>query len=224
MLPLGPFTEGEVNELLDKYMGGTGADFDDDEREAIRRNSRGHPQKVQELAFDLFNRKKVFDWDDLIETWSRCKDTGLSAHEKGRALEVAVGKIVSPVFLIVRDRFRSQTEEYDLILELNSEDPVWRDCGPWIPVEAKNWSQPVGQKEVTAFVQKVKLHGLRLAIFVSMAGFTEPAKDQSRLLNVQSGDLKLLLISGEEIDSLIADRTSPAEFFREKLLWTTFGK
>jgi hypothetical protein len=192
--------------------------------EEIRRLRTGPmPSRGYQGTPDQAAGANAFESADFVVDWLGCKDPNLTEHEKGIRLEKALGQFVSPVFAMVREHRRFPTEEFDMVLQLVSEDPVWRSFGPWVPVEAKNWSGQVGQREVSAFFQKVRLHKLRLALFVSMTGFTKDAVQQTRLLNASADYPTLLLISGDEIEQVIEDCTSPEEFLKDKLLLTTFG-
>lgn len=56
-LPLPPFNEAQIDALIDSYLAGTNIGFDDRERSALKKSSKGHPQQLQQAAFLLFEQK-----------------------------------------------------------------------------------------------------------------------------------------------------------------------
>ncbi|NJN95504.1 MAG: ATP-binding protein [Anaerolineales bacterium] len=56
-LPLGPFSDIQIDDLIVSYLRNTGVNFDDRERNHLKRASSGHPQTLQRTAFELFEIK-----------------------------------------------------------------------------------------------------------------------------------------------------------------------
>ncbi len=56
-LPLAPFDNEQTGRLIDSYLAGTGLTFDASERESLVRASRGHPKRLQQAAYKLFEKK-----------------------------------------------------------------------------------------------------------------------------------------------------------------------
>jgi AAA+ ATPase superfamily predicted ATPase len=56
-LPLGPFNERQMDDLINRYLAGTGVVFDQNERNHLKQVSSGHPKKLQQEAFRLFEEK-----------------------------------------------------------------------------------------------------------------------------------------------------------------------
>src|SRR5207244_881948 len=109
---------------------------------------------------------------------------GDSAQQRGRRYEAAVAFLLSQVddFDVVERNLRTETEELDAVVQQRAtQGRVWSGLGaPLILVEAKNWKEPVTQKEASAF--RVKLDGrrgvVRLGLMFGAAGFTSDALDQ----------------------------------------------
>jgi hypothetical protein len=118
---------------------------------------------------------------------------------QGRALEdliVYLFGLIPGITLTVRnelDAFRS--EEIDVAF-WNEEDPSGlRQFDHIILVECKNWSSPVGSKELIIFDSKLEERGRLLGIFVAAAGITGDPKD----LTAAYSSLSKALQKGREI-------------------------
>ena len=56
-LSLKPFTREEAEELIDKYLKGTGVEFSKEDRDFVYKVSKGHPYWLQNACFKLFEKK-----------------------------------------------------------------------------------------------------------------------------------------------------------------------
>ena len=142
-------------------------------------------------------------------------DGASSAEEKGHALEELVARLFSTVegFDVLR-RVRTATEELDLLILNGSEARLWRDMGPALLVECKNWSGKCGAPEYRGFEAKLhNRHGqCRCGFFISWNGFTSRFRDE-RLRSSREGHLILLLdrvtlrraIDGEVFSSVLTE-------------------
>jgi hypothetical protein len=106
-------------------------------------------------------------------------DKARSADEKGKSLEDLVCQLFMtiPGFSVSDrgDRVRTATEEIDVVVTNNSDDPRFKREGAIILVECKNWSgkKRCGKNELGAFERKVENRNDRcsLGFFVSWNGF-----------------------------------------------------
>ena len=73
----------------------------------------------------------------------------------------------------VREHALTETEEIDLFIVNESEIPAFREEGPLILVECKNWSKKCGMDEFALFQSKMLNRGGRctLGFLVSWNGF-----------------------------------------------------
>jgi len=128
---------------------------------------------------------------------------GDSAQLRGRRYEAAVAFLLSQVddFDVVERNLRTDTEELDAVVQQRAtQGRVWSGLGaPLILVEAKNWKEPVSQKEASAF--RVKLDGrrgvVRLGLMFGASGFTSDALDQE--LRFASDELTIAFVRPEEL-------------------------
>lgn len=82
---------------------------------------------------------------------------------------------------------------------------VWQKPGvPFILVEAKNRADKASQHVVSSLIYKLqtKRGTARIAIFVSLAGFTQDARMQE--LRFSSQELCVVMIDGEQLRGLLA--------------------
>jgi hypothetical protein len=130
-----------------------------------------------------------------------------SAQLRGRRYEAAIAFLLGQVddFDVVERNLRTDTEELDAVVQQRAtQGRVWSGLGaPLILVEAKNWKEPVTQKEASAF--RVKLDGrrgvVRLGLMFGATGFTSDALDQE--LRFASDELTIAFVRPEELDEWI---------------------
>jgi hypothetical protein len=56
-VPLKPFNQDEVNELIDRYLENTGVEFSLEDRQVMHQISNGYPEQVQYACWLLFDKK-----------------------------------------------------------------------------------------------------------------------------------------------------------------------
>jgi hypothetical protein len=102
LLSLGPFSEGEANQLIDLYTQDTGVTFSDRDREFAYEISKGHPYWLQETCFKLFQRhvekmtqrlddsdyRKIAEEIEKAKAETEAKAIPEEREDKGRRLEV----------------------------------------------------------------------------------------------------------------------------------------
>jgi len=106
------------------------------------------------------------------------------ANRKGALLEEVVALVFKtlPGFAHVDTRRRSETEEIDILVRNESEDPLWAKEGTYFLVECKNWSSRVGAPELREFRTKLeqRFGRARLGFFVALGGFAETFHEENR--------------------------------------------
>ncbi len=130
----------------------------------------------------------------------------LNSYDKGQALEELVDALFSthPKFRVTDKRYVTGDEEIDLVIQNNVEKPFWIALqSPLIFFECKNWSKPVGTKELRDFEGKMRNHRniARIGLFLSCKGFTTECIDE--LKRAGRDTQMVILISKEDIITYI---------------------
>jgi hypothetical protein len=104
-------------------------------------------------------------------------------YKKGLWLE----KIMSLLFSdnssieVINKRVSTGDEEIDLVIKNSIESPFWQAFdSPLFFVECKNWSKPVGSKDIRDFEIKLQNHSrlVKIGFFVSFNGFTSEVRSE----------------------------------------------
>jgi hypothetical protein len=134
-------------------------------------------------------------------------DRAVSRIEKGRSLEALMETIFAshPSFVVANRALNLGDEEIDLVVRNHVDDPFWQALrSPLILVECKNWTAPVGTKEVRDFETKLRDHPLaQVGIFVALNGFTGEVK--SALLRAEREGYHICTITRTQIERLITE-------------------
>lgn len=108
--------------------------------------------------------------DQLVESVSKATST----DAKGRALEELMSRMFESIQgFSVTDRVRTATEEIDLSILNDSDEPRFRREGAILLAECKNWSSKCGKNEFVIFKEKIENRSRRstLGFLVSWNGF-----------------------------------------------------
>lgn len=155
--------------------------------------------------------------------WARIGEG--TAHQKGRRLESLLAFLFAQVqdLKVVERNYRNESEEIDLVLQIdNFSSRVWQNLGvPFILVEAKNRADKASQQMMSSLITKLqtKRGAARIALLVSLAGFTEDARLQELRFSTQ--DICVAMIDREQLEKLLsADDVDTAleELVRQALL------
>lgn len=146
--------------------------------------------------------------------WSRIGDG--TSQEKGRRLEALLAFAFAQVrdLKVIERNYRNETEEIDLVLQIdNFSSRVWQKSGvPFILVEAKNRSDKASQPMVSTLITKLqtKRGTARIAVLVSLAGFTDDARMQELRFSTQ--DICVVMIDRAQLESMLSADDVDAEF------------
>lgn len=155
----------------------------------------------------------------LIQIYENLKNSK-SNREKGKLLEQFSKKMLSLIkgFNIEDNdvNVRTRNEEIDLIIRNDSNDNFWKRFDTPIIVECKNWSKPIGVKEVVHFIDKIRERGLKIGILISINGITgNEYKDAfNKILNVRD-KIKIIVITRVHIEKVLAGN-DPSEILKEE--------
>lgn len=137
--------------------------------------------------------------------WRRCR-TAATAYEKGWRLESLLQFLLSQSqeLKLVESRLRTETEEIDIVAQARVAGLArcWVLPGsPFILLEAKNWSEPVGKPVVSDML--TKLRGYRqtakVGILMGARGFTEDAKRHE--LRFASEEGTIVFVGPQELEA-----------------------
>jgi hypothetical protein len=167
------------------------------------------PNQVKEILARLpkkteipISRKK-----DIEQTYSEavaCKDP----NQKGKLFEKAVREVFElvPGLKFVDSRIDDGMEEIDIQLRNYNHEHVWAEFEGMVFVECKNWSQPVGSKEIDNFKGKLDRNGLNSGILVAQVGVTgSPAQLEGAWgvikMYLQEG-FKIVVLDGKDLQDI----------------------
>ena len=136
---------------------------------------------------------------------------------RGRSLEELALRLFNTVpGFKAKSRLRTRTEEIDLFILNGSNDAPWRDMGPALIGECKNWSGKCGTEDFNHFESKVRNRRgqCKCGFFVSWNGFSRTFVQQR--LRSSREDFLIVLIEGGHIEEAIAKGSFGAVLYR---LW-----
>lgn len=148
-------------------------------------------------------------------------------NRKGKLLEDLMVLLLKtiPGFHHANTRRRNELEEIDVLVRNESSDPFWSKEDPYILVECKNWSKPVGVPELLSFLNKLeRRYGrCRLGLFIAPGGFAETFRQA--LLTERKEDKLVLLLGRDQLRELVesADRSAVLKRLHEAAVVETNG-
>jgi CheY-like chemotaxis protein len=141
----------------------------------------------------------------IRELWaSACSEA--NSQRKGALLEELLVLLFKSVdgFKHAETRRSSPDEEIDVFIRNESTDPFWSaERSPYIIVECKNWSAPIGPDQLVVFRNKIENRGgrCRLGFFVATGGFTKGFHTQSATF--RKGDILIVPLGPQDIEELV---------------------
>ena len=140
--------------------------------------------------------------DQLKAVWESARSQS-DRNKKGAQLEELVKRLfhATPGFERVFTRLRTQSEEIDLTIENRSGEFPWRNDGPYLLGECKNWSGKCGPEEVRILRSKMetKFGRVRTGFFIAPGGFTKPARSILDEYRAHPSQLLLVLVGEEDL-------------------------
>ncbi|MBU7047823.1 MAG: restriction endonuclease [Theionarchaea archaeon] len=156
------------------------------------------------------------NYEEFKRMWDNVKGSE-DTKEKGKLLEDFFEKLLedSNCFNVVGRDIRSEFEEIDLVSSHDLQG-IFKKVDPIILIECKNWSKKAGKNELVSFYDKIlnrRPHS-NLGIFVSVKGFKRTVNDF--LKSKAESDIKVVLISGDDIDNMFAMNQDIVTLIEEK--------
>jgi hypothetical protein len=144
--------------------------------------------------------------DGLVDT----VDKGKNTDEKGRSLEELSSRLFETIKgFTVTGRVRTATEEIDLSILNDSNDPRLRRESALVLAECKNWSGKCGKDEFVIFREKLENRNRRctLGVLISWNGFTTTLTKE--MLRGSREDILIVPITGKEIRTAVREGDFP---------------
>jgi FixJ family two-component response regulator len=144
-------------------------------------------------------------------------------NEKGKAFEDLLAALFASVdgFTINERNCKTQTEEIDIVILNESQEPFWRQRGSLLLVECKNWlDKKVGKNEFVVFQNKIgNRAGLcKLGFLVCTETFAETITKE--MLRASTGDILVVPIDGEKLREL-TDSSNRSETLKKYTIEAT---
>jgi len=155
---------------------------------------------IHTAAADLVARtsRRLAGWGDApLDQMVDAMRSGTSA-EKGRRLEELLSRLFQTVpGFTATGHVLTETEEIDVRILNESDDPHWRDERHLLLAECKNWSSSCGKNEIVLFRQKMENRVGRVScgFLISWNGFAQTVTKE--MLRGSQGDLLVVPISGQ---------------------------
>jgi hypothetical protein len=143
---------------------------------------------------------ELYEINELVEV----VETAKSPDEKGRALEELICRLFESISgFSVSSRVRTATEEIDIMLLNNSNDPRFRRESAILLAECKNWSDNCGKNEFVIFKEKIGNRSKRcsLGFLISWNGFAGTIYKE--MLRGSREEILVVPIDGKAIRSAV---------------------
>lgn len=144
--------------------------------------------------------------DALVDAVEKAKST----DDKGRSLEELFSRLLEsiPGFTIT-GRIKTATEEIDISVLNDSQDPRFRREAALILGECKNWSGKCGKNEFVIFKEKLENRNRRcsLGFLLSWNGFAETVTKE--MLRGSKDEFLIVPITGKDIRAAVRDKNFP---------------
>ena len=140
--------------------------------------------------------------DLLVDTVEKAP----TSDQRGRSLEELTVRLFETIpGLTVTSRIRTATEEIDISVLNDSQDPRFRREAAVLLVECKNWNEKCGKNEFVLFKQKIENRSGRctLGFLISWNGFASTVTKE--LLRGSKEQVLVVPITGKEIKMAVQD-------------------
>jgi hypothetical protein len=128
------------------------------------------------------------------------------ADEKGRLLEELISRLFEQMNgFSVTGRIRTATEEIDITIINDSQEPRFRREAAIILAECKNWSDKCGKDEFIIFKEKMENRSKRctLGFLISWNGFKTTVSKE--MLRGSKAEILVVPLSGKDIREAVLD-------------------
>ncbi|MBD2003602.1 MULTISPECIES: hypothetical protein [Cyanophyceae] len=140
--------------------------------------------------------------DELVNAVEKASST----DERGRSLEELISRLFEAIpGFTVTDRIRTATEEIDIAVLNDSNDPRFRRESAILLAECKNWSDKCGKNEFVLFKEKIENRSNRcsLGFLISWNGFKDTVPKE--MLRGSREHTLVVPITGKDIRAAVLD-------------------
>ncbi|MBE9049195.1 hypothetical protein IQ243_02015 [Nostocales cyanobacterium LEGE 11386] len=140
--------------------------------------------------------------DTLVNTVEKAS----SNDERGRSLEELISQLFETIVgFTVTDRIRTATEEIDIAVLNDSNDPRFKRESAILLAECKNWSDKCGKNEFVLFKEKIENRSNRcsLGFLISWNGFKDTVTKE--MLRGSREHTLVVPMTGKDIRAAVRD-------------------
>jgi hypothetical protein len=150
---------------------------------------------------------RVSGWGSKsLDALVQAVDTGITTDDKGRSLEELCSRLFESVGgLTVTNRIRTATEEIDISILNDSDDPRLRRESALLLAECKNWMGKCGKDEFVIFREKIgnRNQRCRLGFLISWNGFATTVTKE--MLRGSREETLIVPVTGKELRGAVRD-------------------
>ncbi len=143
---------------------------------------------------------------ESLDALVQAVDNASTTDEKGRSLEELCSRLFETVpGFTVSGRIRTATEEIDISILNDSNDPRFRRESALLLAECKNWTGKCGKDEFVIFREKIENRNRRssLGFLISWNGFASTVTKE--MLRGSREETLLVPITGKELRAAVRD-------------------
>jgi hypothetical protein len=143
---------------------------------------------------------------ESLDTLLQTVDKAATTDDKARSLEELCSRLFASVpGFSVNGRVRTETEEIDLSILNDSDDPRFRRESALLLAECKNWTSRWGKDEFVVFREKIENRNRRcsLGFLISWNGFATTVTKE--MLRGSREEVLIVPVSGKELRAAVRD-------------------
>jgi len=212
-------------DLKEWVMEGGSLEIIEDSLETLALKAKTYRKTFDAILGGNETYNKEFERVQLTEKWTKLKGLEKDDLSKGTKLEEFIASLFhkSFGFEVIAKNLLVETQELDVVLKNISKNDFIKSLNtPFILIECKNWTSPVGVSEARVFESKYRESGKKvdLGIFVAINGVTKPFK--SHLNNLIRDGINLIVIDDKAIESYLYSETLDVGVWLEKIITEQF--
>jgi hypothetical protein len=150
---------------------------------------------------------RVSGWgSETLDTLVQAVDKGITTDDKGRSLEELCSRLFESVRgFTVSNRIRTATEEIDISILNDSDDPRFRRELALLLAECKNWTGKCGKDEFVIFREKIENRNRRcnLGFLISWNGFATTVTKE--MLRGSREETLIVPMTGKDLRAAVRD-------------------
>lgn len=168
-----------------------------------------------------FTREQAKPSPSLLKEFAATLEKTLSAEtnkEKKDSLEKLAEILINMIegLEVIDTDVNTKTEEIDLLVKNESKDPFWQRLPSPLLIECKNWSNPVGAKEIRDFDGKMDEITFRIMIAIDgITGRSEREDAKGVIRDARKKGRHIVVLDKEDLKD-IAKGVHPAEKINAK--------